>query len=115
MVMVMTTAQVAELLDCTQQTIEEKARLGLLPSIKYGRSHIFPVEALLNQLNELAKDNLRPRTLPKKHANEKSFAPEDTSAANDFAIVTSSKSISIGKVRKPKSFEFGSTKKQKAA
>lgn len=115
MQMVMTTAQVAELLDCTQQTVEEKARLGLLPSIKFGRSHIFPVEALLAQLNELAKENLRPRTKPPKQSANETIATENTQAANDFVIATSSKSISIGKARKAKTFDFGSTRKKKAA
>lgn len=112
---VLSCEQVAEMLGCTQKTIEEKARMGLLPSIKFGRSHIFPVDALFGQLNELAKANLRPRTKSPTPANEKSFAPETDSAANDFVIVTGSKSISIGKARKAKAFEFGSTRKNKAA
>ena len=57
--------QVAELLDCEPSTIEEKARTGELPGIKIGKSWIFPREALLQRLNEMA---LAPKQRPSPSA-----------------------------------------------
>ena len=51
--------QVAELLDCTPATAEEMARNGQLPATKIGRSWLFPREALLKRLNEMASANRR--------------------------------------------------------
>lgn len=57
-------AQVAALLGCEATTIQEKARQGLLPAVKYGRSWRFPREALLKVLNEQALDNKPTRLEP---------------------------------------------------
>jgi excisionase family DNA binding protein len=46
--------QVAKLLDCEPSTVEEKARNHELPAVKIGRSWLFPREALMQRLNEMA-------------------------------------------------------------
>jgi excisionase family DNA binding protein len=49
--------EVAEILDCEPKTVQEKARLGELPAIKFGRSWRFPRAALMQSLNDLALSN----------------------------------------------------------
>jgi excisionase family DNA binding protein len=51
---ILTKDEVAALLDCEPSTIEEKARTRELPGVKIGRSWVFPREALLKRLNEIA-------------------------------------------------------------
>lgn len=46
--------QVANLLDCEPSTVEEKARNHELPGVKIGRSWLFPRQALMQRLNEMA-------------------------------------------------------------
>lgn len=55
---VLTTDEVADLLECEPKTIEEKLRRGELPGVKLGRSWMCPRQALLETLNDLAKKNL---------------------------------------------------------
>ena len=50
-------AEVAELLDCEPKTVQEKARLGKLPAVKFGRSWRFPRSALMEALHKLALEN----------------------------------------------------------
>ncbi|MFN3732042.1 helix-turn-helix domain-containing protein [Comamonas testosteroni] len=103
--------QVAKMLDCTQQTIESKVRAGLLPALKYGRSYVFPIDALLCELNKLAKDNTLKRTAI-KIAKERQFATKNTPAANDFTIATNA---GVGRLKSTKTYDFGSTRKKKEA
>lgn len=46
--------EVADMLDCEPSTVEEKARNHELPAVKIGRSWLFPRQALLQRLNEMA-------------------------------------------------------------
>jgi excisionase family DNA binding protein len=46
--------QVADMLDCEPSTVEEKARNHELPGVKIGRSWLFPRQALMQRLNEMA-------------------------------------------------------------
>lgn len=46
--------QVASMLDCEPSTVEEKARNHELPGVKIGRSWLFPRQALMQRLNEMA-------------------------------------------------------------
>lgn len=46
--------EVATLLDCEPSTVEEKARNHELPAVKIGRSWLFPRQALMQRLNEMA-------------------------------------------------------------
>ena len=58
---VMSKDEVAEILDCEPVTVEEKARTGELPGVKFGRSWIFPRTALLECLHTKALENTKPR------------------------------------------------------
>lgn len=49
--------EVAQILDCEPKTVQEKARCGELPAVKFGRSWRFPRTALLQSLNEMALAN----------------------------------------------------------
>ncbi|WP_447775685.1 helix-turn-helix domain-containing protein [Variovorax boronicumulans] len=52
--------EVANLLDCEPSTVEEKARSRELPGVKIGRSWLFPRQALLQRLNEMALAKAEP-------------------------------------------------------
>jgi excisionase family DNA binding protein len=58
---VMSKAEVASILDCEPDTVEEKARTGELPAVKFGRSWIFPRTALLECLHKQALENTKPK------------------------------------------------------
>ena len=62
---ILTEKEVADLLDCEPTTVQEKARLGELPAIKFGRSWRFPRVALLESLNARALAN-KPKAAPMK-------------------------------------------------
>lgn len=61
---ILSTQQVAELLECERGQVMELARARKLPGVKLGRSWIFPREALLQRLNELALQPAPRRPLP---------------------------------------------------
>ena len=46
--------EMAELLKCEISTVQDKARSGELPGIKFGRSWVFPRTAVLEVLHKLA-------------------------------------------------------------
>lgn len=56
---ILTTDEVADLLQCEVTTVEEKLRQGELPGVKFGRSWMCPRLALLDTLNQQANANLR--------------------------------------------------------
>jgi excisionase family DNA binding protein len=49
------TEQAAQLLRCSVDTVRDRADAGELPGLKYGRDWVFPREALLEAVNELAR------------------------------------------------------------
>ncbi len=49
-----TVAQVAHILGCTERTVEDHARAGRLPGLKFGTSWVFPMGALVTRLDEWA-------------------------------------------------------------
>lgn len=61
---VLTVAQMAELLDCTQETVEDKTRERTLPGLKFGRSWVYPREAVLEVLRQQALAHVRPPAAP---------------------------------------------------
>jgi len=62
----LTAAQVAELLQCTVRTANESAAAGRLPAVKFGSGWVFPATALLDAVNDLAKQEARARAVPSK-------------------------------------------------
>lgn len=63
---ILTTDEVADLLQCDVATVEGKLRRGELPGIKPGRSWMCPRVALLDVLNQQARENIvtRPAVQP---------------------------------------------------
>jgi excisionase family DNA binding protein len=59
-----TVDQVAELFDCSADTVEQETREGRLPGIKLGRAWRFPREALLQVLNERALAEMERKAPP---------------------------------------------------
>ena len=58
---IMTKEEVADILDCEPTTVEDKARSGELPAVKYGRGWIIPRTALLEHLHAKAMENVKPK------------------------------------------------------
>ncbi|MEZ2293061.1 helix-turn-helix domain-containing protein [Variovorax sp. RCC_210] len=66
--------QVAQLLDCEPSTVEEKARNHELPAVKIGRSWLFPRQALMQRLNEMAlarPETTRPQGIIKQNTKRR--------------------------------------------
>lgn len=61
---ILTTDEVADLLQCDVVTVEGKLRRGELPGIKPGRSWMCPRVALLDALNQQARENVAIRPSP---------------------------------------------------
>lgn len=59
-------SEVAELLDCEPSTVQESARRGELPAVKFGRSWRFPRTALLEALHTKALANKPKAAAPAK-------------------------------------------------
>lgn len=65
---VLDVAAVATLLRCSIKTVEERARAGDLPGLKYGDGWVFPAGALAQRLNELALEQSEFRKRPRATA-----------------------------------------------
>lgn len=53
--------QAAAVLRCSAKTVEDRARSGDLPGLKYGDGWVFPVQAFYERLNELAHEQAAER------------------------------------------------------
>ena len=58
--------EVAQLLDCTPETVLDKAAAGQLAAVKFGRSWVFLRDALFEGLKLTALKNLEPKNKPGK-------------------------------------------------
>jgi len=56
----------AELVGCAVTTLEEHARSGYLPGLKLGAGWVFPREAFLARLNEIAIEEAARRRKPRQ-------------------------------------------------
>ena len=56
---ILTEAEVAALLDCEPSTVQTLAREAKIPAIKAGRSWRFPRQALLDSLNDQARERVQ--------------------------------------------------------
>jgi len=56
--------QVAELLKCSVRTVEDHARAGTLPGVKFGDGWVFPSDALLRAVNRMAEEEAARRSRP---------------------------------------------------
>lgn len=68
---ILSVAEVAELLDCTDQQVMEQTRAGKLPGVKIGRSWRYPRLALIERLNAMALE----QTQAAKPRREQTSAP----------------------------------------
>lgn len=59
--LVFDSVQAAAILRCSAKTVEERARSGDLPGLKYGDGWVFPVQAFYERLNELAREQAAER------------------------------------------------------
>jgi excisionase family DNA binding protein len=64
---ILTPQEVADLLGCSVETVNEKAADEILPAVRFGVSWRFPLDALLRRLNEQA---LQPKTRRKRAPTE---------------------------------------------
>lgn len=58
---ILTPQEIAKILLCDEKTVEEAARKGTLPGVKFGRGWVFPKAALLEALNSQAKEEAESR------------------------------------------------------
>ena len=61
---IMDSPAVAALLKCSERTVEDHARAGRLPAVKFGDGWMFPVDALLRAVNRMAEDEAAKRKAP---------------------------------------------------
>lgn len=61
---VLTVDDVAELLHCAPRTVQERARRGDLPGLRWGDDWVFPAGALLKRLDEVALADASERRKP---------------------------------------------------
>lgn len=59
--MIYNVAQVADLLQCTEETVVERINAGELPGAKFGRGWVIPADALRVRLNEIALEHAKTR------------------------------------------------------
>ena len=59
--MIYNVAQVADLLECTEETVVEWINAGELPGAKFGRGWVIPADALRVRLNEIALEHAKAR------------------------------------------------------
>ena len=64
----LTAEQAAELLGCEAETVKDKLASRKLPGVKFGREWRIPARALLDHLDELARENLHADPSPKPAA-----------------------------------------------
>lgn len=56
---ILTEAEVAAMLDCEPSTVQTLAREAKIPAIKAGRSWRFPRQALIDALNDQARERVQ--------------------------------------------------------
>ena len=73
---ILTEKEVAELLDCEPATAQARARDGKVPAVKWGRSWCFPKVALLEAINEQARQNMQRTEADRPRAKAMVLQPE---------------------------------------
>lgn len=63
----MDSTEVATLLKCSERTVEDHARAGRLPAVKFGDGWMFPTDALLRAVNSMAEAEAAKRAAPVAH------------------------------------------------
>lgn len=57
-------SQVAGLLKCSIRTVEDHARAGTLPGVKFGEGWVYPTDALMKAINRMAEEEAAKRSKP---------------------------------------------------
>jgi len=83
----MDSSQVAALLKCSERTVEDHARAGRLPAVKFGDGWMFPTDALLRAVNRMAEDEAAKRAKPGQQAAIK-FTTPAKKGRPDLSILT---------------------------
>jgi excisionase family DNA binding protein len=83
----MDSTQVAGLLKCSERTVEDHARAGRLPAVKFGDGWMFPTEALLRAVNRMAEDEAARRAKPAQQTAIK-FTTPVKKGRPDLSILT---------------------------
>ena len=63
---ILNSKDVAELLQCSVRTVEDYARAGRLPSLKFGDGWVFPSDVLIQAVNRMAEVEAAKRAEPQK-------------------------------------------------
>lgn len=78
---VMSVEQVAEILECTEETAAEQLKFGELPGVKFGRGWRVPAVSFYQRLNEMALEQAKARRSQRTDSPEaKSGEPESHAA-----------------------------------
>lgn len=84
----MDSTQVAGLLKCSERTVEDHARAGRLPAVKFGDGWMFPTDALLRAVNRMAEDEAAKRLTPAKAAAVKQAQQLTRPSRPNLALLT---------------------------
>lgn len=68
--------QVADLLQCAERTVQDHARDGRLPAVKFGDGWMFPTEALMRAVNRIAEEEASKRKDPAAPKAVQAAAPQ---------------------------------------
>lgn len=74
---ILSVPELAALLHCSTYTVVERARKGDLPGVKFGEGWVFPRQALLQYVNEVALEEARTRRRRPKYEPNIGAAPTD--------------------------------------
>lgn len=79
---------VAALFKCSERTVEDHARAGRLPAVKFGDGWMFPSDALLRAVNRMAEDEAAKRLAPAKAAAVKQAQEPARSGRPNLALLS---------------------------
>lgn len=85
---IMDSTQVADLLKCSVRTVEDHARAGRLPAVKFGDGWMFPTEALLRAVNRLAEEEAARRQQPAAPKAVGTSVPKQKRTRPNLALLT---------------------------
>lgn len=83
----MDSTQVATLLKCSERTVEDHARAGRLPAVKFGDGWMFPTEALLRAVNRMAEEEAVKRQQPVAATAVGTFAVQQKHTRPNLALL----------------------------
>jgi len=85
---IMDSPAVAALLKCSERTVEDHARSGRLPAVKFGDGWMFPSDALLRAVNQLAEEEAAKRSAPVKPVAVKQVIDKKRSTRPNLSLLS---------------------------